>query len=174
MNLTSILCVLKRPTFLTLLAFVFPYVMWRMGRRRKLHHGEKWQKTAVENVGSRGLRSTTIYMLMKTRNASPPHTPPLFDLIWNFVTFLWYVILPPVFFSLLLAIKTLWNSQNKEGQRTSCETALCSQWVCWGGKSTSEVIECRSRKGSRQIQPWILKKIEKDCWRCTPGLRILP
>lgn len=86
----------------------------------------------------------------------PPAHP--FDLIWNFVTFLWYVILPPVFFSLLLAIKTLWNSQNKEGQRTSCETALCSQWVCWGRKPTSEVIEGRSRKGSRQVQPWILKK----------------
>lgn len=147
MNLTSILCVLKRPTFLTLVAFVFPCVMWRMGRRRKMHHGERRQKTAVENVGSRRLRSTTIYMLMKTRNASPPPTPPTFDLIWNFVTFLWYVILPPVFFSLLLAIKTLWNSQNKGrflsgtgGQRTSCETALCSQWISWGGKPTSEVI----------------------------------
>lgn len=36
-------------------------------RRRKLHLLERW-KIALENFGSRRLGSTTIYMLMKTRN----------------------------------------------------------------------------------------------------------
>lgn len=46
------------------------------GRWRKLHHGERRWKTAVENLDGGRLESTTIYMLMKTRNG-------LFSPVWS-------------------------------------------------------------------------------------------
>lgn len=140
MNLILVLCVQKRPTFLTPVAFVFSCFMLESkgggGEGSILGRGGR-------SCGKFPKQASIYYHL----HANGPEwlPPPPFELMWNFVSFLWYVILPPVFFSLLLAVKTLWNSQNRGGfpseigrQRISIETAVV---VSWEGKPTSEVIE---------------------------------
>lgn len=74
-NLPSALSGLQRPAFLTQVAFVFPCAQWKLGWRRKLPHGARKWETAVENPDGSGLKSTTIYMLIKTRIG--------FSLVWS-------------------------------------------------------------------------------------------
>lgn len=172
-ELTSVLCMLQRPTFLTLVAFVFPCVMWRTRKKRKLHLGERRCKTAVENLDGRRLGSTTIYMLMKTRNAlfSP------FDLIWNFVTFLWYVILPPCVILIVVSCKNSlkflkWrvSFMNRRAEDTLWNCFLLTMGLL--GKKTHLWSNGRYRQGRTQSGGCLDPGKWRNYWRCSPGFKI--
>lgn len=102
----------------------------------------------MENMDGRGLKPTTIYMLIKTRNGFFP-----FDLIWNFVTFLWYGILPPVFFPLLLAVKGFEILKTRKvflrNKRTEqAVKLLCAHGGSVGGENLPLKIEVEAGKRS--------------------------